>query len=159
MHSNVYRVVSRCLHSLTPSIAAERNNSTFEASTGAKPSFSRGVSFESRREWRAALDAYLKTVDIQPTFAPAWLRLGNCYFELHDYNHAEQCYRHASEKLMLHGEELKSCLLQLIRCEDKDGELEGVFNVLAMTISATSRMHLMRRSFRIKSTTIAEILQ
>jgi eukaryotic-like serine/threonine-protein kinase len=38
------------------------------------------------REWAVACDLYLKAVEIDPGFAPAWARLGRCYRVLAKYN-------------------------------------------------------------------------
>jgi tetratricopeptide (TPR) repeat protein len=110
----------------SPCLAAGLNSPTEAISAKAKTSYNQGLNLEYHEDWRGALSAFLKSVAVQPKLASAWIELGKCYFELHDYKHAEQCYRYAYEKLALRRETLRSSIQQLIRCEEKNGELEAI---------------------------------
>jgi tetratricopeptide (TPR) repeat protein len=109
-----------------PCTGAEPNRPIEVVSIKAKAAYNHGIDLEEDQNWRAALDAFLEAIAIQPKLAVAWTKLGRCYFELHDYKRAEQCYRYACEKLALPQEILKVGLQRLIRCEMNNGELEAI---------------------------------
>jgi tetratricopeptide (TPR) repeat protein len=96
------------------------------ASSETKRLYEHGLELQRMKKWREALDVFLKTVAMQPKLAIAWLRLGRCYYELQDYDHAEKCLNYASNRLDLKGEDLRACLQWLIRCQVQKGELELV---------------------------------
>ncbi len=105
---------------------AAKGSAPSEAVTArAKASYNQGLNLENRAEWRAALNAFLTTVTVQPKLASAWAELGKCYANLHDYKHAEHCFRFALT-MALDKEDLNSCLSGLMHCEWKNGELEEV---------------------------------
>jgi tetratricopeptide (TPR) repeat protein len=66
-------------------------------SQGVQDMFLAAVQAEESGEKQSAIQLYEKIMDLDPTFAPAWINLGTIHFHLRQFDQAEAFYRHATE--------------------------------------------------------------
>jgi len=64
---------------------------------GAQDLFLTAVQAEEAGEKARAMKLYQEMMELEPTFAPAWINLGTIHFHLREYDRAEQLYRRATE--------------------------------------------------------------
>jgi DNA-binding transcriptional MerR regulator len=64
---------------------------------GVQDLFLKAVQAEEAGEKARAMKLYQEMMELEPTFAPAWINLGTIHFHLREYDRAEQLYRRATE--------------------------------------------------------------
>jgi len=64
---------------------------------GVQELFLAAVQAEESGEKLRAIKIYEQIMELDPSFAPAWINLGTIHFHLREFGWAEQLYRHATE--------------------------------------------------------------
>jgi tetratricopeptide (TPR) repeat protein len=68
-----------------------------DAPRGVQEMFLEAVQAEEAGEKIRAIKIYQEIMDLDPSFAPAWINLGTIHFHLREFGWAEQLYRRATE--------------------------------------------------------------
>ena len=68
-----------------------------ESPPGVQEMFLEAVQAEEAGEKARAIKLYQEMMELDPTFAPAWINLGTIHFHLREFDFAERLYRRATE--------------------------------------------------------------
>ncbi len=68
-----------------------------ESTSGVQDLFLTAVKAEEAGEKVRAIKLYQEMMELDPTFAPAWINLGTIHFHLREFDFAERLYRKATE--------------------------------------------------------------
>jgi len=82
-----------------PSVSSEplTIKPSVEGAPGVQELFLSAVKAEEAGEKARAIKIYQELMEIDPTFAPAWINLGTIHFHLREFDFAERLYRRATE--------------------------------------------------------------
>jgi tetratricopeptide (TPR) repeat protein len=83
-----------------PSVSSEPlllRKPSAESPSGVQDLFLSAVKAEETGEKACAIKLYQEMMELDPTFAPAWINLGTIHFHLREFDWAERLYRRATE--------------------------------------------------------------
>jgi len=83
--------------SASPEALLLRKPGVHQGPRGVQELFLAAVQAEEAGEKVRAIKLYQQIMEIDPSFAPAWINLGTIHFHLREFDWAERLYRHATE--------------------------------------------------------------